>query len=54
LPAFNAFGGAGSVSRLREQQDISLALMRTLGMKMRKVLVQRSSERSLAEQDQLR
>ena len=52
LPAFNAIGRASSVSRLGEQQDISLPLMRTLGMKMRKVLVERSPERSLAEQDQ--
>jgi hypothetical protein len=32
LPAFNAIGRAGSVSRLGEQRDISLS-MRTLGMK---------------------
>ena len=42
LPAFHTIGGAGSVSRLGEQQNISLALMGTLGMKMCKVFVQRS------------
>ena len=39
LPAGDAIRRAGSVSRLGEQQDVSLALMRTLSMVMRKVLV---------------
>jgi hypothetical protein len=42
LPAFNAIDRATSLSLLGEQQDVSLPLMRTLGMKMRNVLVERA------------
>ena len=34
LPAFDALGEADWVSRLREQDDVALSLMRTLGMIM--------------------
>jgi hypothetical protein len=40
LPAFNAITRAASFNLLREQEHISLPLMRVLGMKMRNILVE--------------
>ena len=43
LPAFNAVVRATPLGRLREQEDVALPLMRTLGMKMHHVLLESAS-----------
>ena len=47
LPAFNAIARATSLSRLGEQHEVSLPLVRALGMEVRKILVESAPQRTL-------
>ena len=52
LPAFNAIARAPSLSRLGEQHEVSLPLVRALGMEVRKILVESAPQRTLTEQNE--
>ena len=52
LPAFNAIARATSLSRLGEQHEVSLPLVRTLGMEISKILVESAPQRILTEQNE--
>ena len=52
LPAFNAIARDTSLSRLGEQHEVSLPLVRALGMEVRKILVESAPQRTLTEQNE--
>jgi len=52
LPAFNAIARATSRSRLGEQHEVSLPLVRALGMEVHKILVESAPQRTLTEQNE--
>src|SRR3954465_2090049 len=52
LPAFKAIARATSLSRLGEQHEVSLPLVRALGKEVRKILVESAPQRTLTEQNE--